>query len=172
MSDSEKLSLLSERTKVLKKVKLFIDENLDPRKPNYLSDSCKSIPEILEELHISEVDYYRVLAISPNQDFEIYYHRPPNSCFVNNYFAAGLLAWKANLDWQPVFNYYKAVSYMCSYFSKSENESSLAMKKAAEESENLKLARSYEKISVSIFITPPMFITGSCLSGIAGVMVT
>ncbi|XP_057292445.1 uncharacterized protein LOC130621150 [Hydractinia symbiolongicarpus] len=149
MSDSEKLSLLSERTKVLKKVKLFIDENLDPSKPNYLSDSCKSIPEILLELHISEVDYYRVLAISPNQDFEIYYHRPPNSCFVNNYFAVGLLAWKANLDLQPVFNYYKAVSYMCSYFSKSENESSLAMKKAAEESENLNLPDRMRKLALA-----------------------
>jgi len=30
--------------------------------------------------------------------------------FVNNYFAASLLAWKANLDLQPVFNYYKALS--------------------------------------------------------------
>ena len=29
-------------------------------------------------------------------------------------------AWQANMDLQPVFNYYKAVSYMCAYFSKSE----------------------------------------------------
>ena len=128
---------MAERYRILKKVKLYIDENLDPHKSNYLNDS-KSISEILEEIEISEADYYRVLATSPNQDFEIYYRRPPNSCFVNNYFADGILAWKANLDIQSVFNYYKAVSYMCSYFSKSESESSLAMKKAAEESETLK----------------------------------
>jgi len=44
--------------------------------------------------------------------------------FVNNYFAASLLAWKANLDLQPVFNYYKALSYMCSYFSTCNARSS------------------------------------------------
>ena len=34
---------------------------------------------------------------------------------------------------QPVFNEYKAVTYMCSYFSKSEDECSLAMRQAAKE---------------------------------------
>ena len=52
----------------------------------------------------------------------------PNSCFVNNYFEEGLTAWQANIDLQPVFNYYKAVTYMCAYFSKSEDEVSEAMK--------------------------------------------
>ena len=49
-------------------------------------------------------------------------------CFINNYFVDGLCAWEANLDIQPFFNHYKAVSYMCAYFSKSEDESSEAMK--------------------------------------------
>ena len=40
------------------------------------------------------------------------------------------MAWEANLDIQPVFNYYKAVAYMCVSVSKSESECSLAMKKA------------------------------------------
>ena len=43
------------------------------------------------------------------------------SCFVNNYFDEGLLAWEANIDLQPVFNYYKAIHYMCVYFSKTES---------------------------------------------------
>lgn len=105
MTDAEKLTLLSERIKILKKVKLYINENLNPCQPNYLNNSNKSISEILEQLDILVVDYYVVLCISPNLDFEIHYRRPPNSCFVNNYFAADLLAWKANLDLQPVFNY-------------------------------------------------------------------
>ena len=47
------------------------------------------------------------------------------------------MAWRANMDIQPVFNHYKAVSYMCAYFSKSEDETSKAMKLAAKEaSEN------------------------------------
>ena len=148
MPDSEKVIILTERSRILKKVKLYIDEYLDPRKSDN-SNNSKSISEILKELDISEDGYYRVLAISTNQDFELYYRRPPKSCFVNNYFADGLEAWKANLDFQPVFNYYKAVSYMCSYFSKSETESSIAMKKAAEESENLNLQERMRKLALA-----------------------
>ena len=68
--------------------------------------------------------------ISDDNDFQIHYKRPPNSCFVNNYFCDGLMAWEDNLDIQPVFNHYKAVAYMCACFSKSENECSVAMKQA------------------------------------------
>ena len=34
------------------------------------------------------------------------------------------------MDIQPVFNHYKAVAYIRAYLSKSENESSVAMKQA------------------------------------------
>ena len=37
------------------------------------------------------------------------------------------------MDIQPVFNEYKAVTYMCSYFSKFEDQCSAAMKQAAKE---------------------------------------
>ena len=73
------------------------------------------------------------LSISIDNGFQIHFKRAPDSCFVNNYFSEGLLAWEANLDIQPVLDYYKAVSYMCAYISKSEDESSEAMKQAAAE---------------------------------------
>ena len=57
--------------------------------------------------------------------------REPYSCFVNNYFDVGLKAWQANMDIQPVFNEYKAVTYMCNYFSKTEDHCSQAMKQVA-----------------------------------------
>ena len=36
----------------------------------------------------------------------------------------------SNMDIQPVFNHDKAVAFMCAYFSKSENKSSVVMKQA------------------------------------------
>ena len=48
--------------------------------------------------------------------------RPPNSCFVNNYFNIGLRAWQANMEIQTAFDEYKAAPCMCSYFSKSEDK--------------------------------------------------
>ena len=39
----------------------------------------------------------------------------------------------SNIDIQPAFNHYKAVTYMCVYFSKAEYETSEAIKQAAKE---------------------------------------
>ena len=84
-------------------------------------------------MSISSEEYYRALSISEDNDYELHLIRPPNSCFVNNYFSDGLKAWQVNMNIQPVFNEYKAVTYMCSYFSKSEDQCSAAMKQAAKE---------------------------------------
>ena len=148
MADTDKAIVLNERNKILKKVKFYINENLDPRKSSFVGNT-KTINEILTELSLTEQEYHSALAISSDQDYEIHYKRPPNSCFVNNYFPEGLLAWKANIDIQPVFNHYKAVSYMCSYFSKTETESSAAMKKVAKESENLNLQERMRKLALA-----------------------
>ena len=45
-----------------------------------------------------------------------------------------LLACEVNIDIQPVFDYYKATTYICSYLYKQENEYSQAMKQALKES--------------------------------------
>ena len=45
-----------------------------------------------------------------DENFELHLKRELNSYFVNNYFDAGLKSWKANMDIQPVFNEYKAVT--------------------------------------------------------------
>ena len=71
--------------------------------------------------------------MSSDSDFQIHLKRQPNVCFINNFFSEGLQAWQANIDIQPVFNHYKAVTYMCAYFSKAEDETSEAMKQAAKE---------------------------------------
>ena len=55
---------------------------------------------------------------------------------MNNYFSNGLLCWEANIDIQPVYNAHKAVTYMCSYFSKNKDKCSTLMKEALKEAEN------------------------------------
>ena len=56
--------------------------------------------------------------------------RDTRSCFVNNYNSVLLKAWRANIDLQPVTNYYKAVAYMTAYISTSEHGTSEAMSQA------------------------------------------
>ena len=124
------------RNIILKKVKNYIDNEFNPSKKNFLDKAndvyveLKSIEEILSLLEISPKDYQEALSISDDSGFQIYYKRTPNSCFVNNYFYDGLMAYQANMSMQQVFNHYKAVAYMCAYLSKSENECSVAIKQA------------------------------------------
>lgn len=73
-------------------MKDYIDQNLDPRKVNFLDLSkenyvaIKTIQEILEHIGVTESDYYEALSVSTDSDFQIHFGRPPNSCFVTNYF--------------------------------------------------------------------------------------
>ena len=99
----------------------------------------------MEELGITEQEYGNALKISDDNSYQLHLRRSTDSCFVNNYFDIGLLAWEANIDIQPVFDYYKAVTYMSSYLSKQEDECSQAMKQAFEESLEID-AGSYEQM--------------------------
>ena len=139
LAEDEKVELLKFRKSVLDKVKSYIDRFLDPKhnnlcdpeKENYTPP--KTILEILEELEIDPNDYVKCLKMSPDNSFHIHFKRSPDSCFINNYFRDGLLAWEANIDIQPVLDYQSCIAYMCAYVSKSEDESSQAMKQAAKE---------------------------------------
>ena len=118
-------------------MKNYIDNNLNPAKVNVIDPTKDnytqplSISEILDELEISKDDYYRALSISKDEDLELHLKRQPDSCFINNYFDVGLKVWQTNMDIQPVFNECKAVTHMCQYFSKTEDQCSQAMKQAA-----------------------------------------
>ncbi|XP_057310266.1 uncharacterized protein LOC130648243 [Hydractinia symbiolongicarpus] len=147
INEHRRSEILEHRENLLGKVKSYIDKNLNPLKVNFLDPlkegfcQLDDIPTILAKLDLSENEYYSALAISSDNDFQLHLKRPPNSCFVNNYFIEGLMAWEANLDIQPVFNHYKAVTYMCAYFSKSEDETSEAMKHASREAKDLKKSK-------------------------------
>ena len=119
LPEEERKNILAWRDSISKKVKVFIDEGLNPAKRNFYDKTRddyfepKTIGHILTNLNIEKVEYEHALSISDDQDFQVHLKRPPNSCFNNNYFRCGLLAWEASMDIQPVFNHYKAVSYVC-----------------------------------------------------------
>ena len=75
ISDEIKNSILSERERILLKVKEYIDKNLDPKKRNILNptkDDFEKVPEIsgiLAELNVTGRKYYSALSISSDSDF-------------------------------------------------------------------------------------------------------
>ena len=94
-----------------------MNDFLNPSKVNFFDPSrddfteVKSISKVLKELDISVEEHENALKISDDNSFQLHLRRPTDSCFVNNYFDIGLLAREANIDIQPAFDYYKAVTY-------------------------------------------------------------
>ena len=131
LDEANKSNLLDKRKEVLSLVKQQIDDVLNPSKPNY--DSTLTEDDIFNLAGVNKEAYYSALSISPDSNYELHLKRPVDSCFINNYFIAGIKGFAANVDLQPVFNHYKCITYVCSYFTKDETECSQAIINAAKE---------------------------------------
>ena len=149
LDDEKKSRILNRCKEILSLVKQKIDEVLNPSKENY--DTSLTEADILNSIGVSEDEYYWALSISPDSDFDLHLKRPVDSCFINNYFVAGIKGFAANVDLQPVFNHYKCVTYVCSYFTKDETECSQAIANAAKEdkSSNMSIRDGLKKIGAA-----------------------
>ena len=157
LNQVDKCGILSKRNNILGQVKKYFDNNLDPNSKRFSNDL--SIQQVLCSMGITEEDYYWALSILPDDDYEIHLKRSTESCFVNIYNPVLLKEWEANLDIQPEHNYFKALTYMTAYFSKSESEVSESLKQATKEikNQNLNVHDAVKKIAYS-------FISSSQLS--------
>ena len=153
MDNDIKSNILARRQKILSKVKQKIDDVLNPNKLTYEAHLTQN--EILNDIGIAEQDYEWAISISSDSDYELHLKRPLDSCFINNYFIAWLKGFAANVDLQPVFNYYKCITYVCSYFTKDENECSQAILNAAKEAKesNLRVRDGLKKIGAAFLST-------------------
>ena len=149
MPDEQKVVVLKKRNEILCCVKEKINEKLDPSKRDY--DSSTSAEDVLAMCKVSKDEYNWALSISADSGFELHLKRAVDSCFINNYFEAGIKGFRANVDLQPVFNHYKCIMYVCSYFSKDETECSQAIMNAAREAKenNLNIRESLRKVGTA-----------------------
>ena len=146
LDDERKTSILTRRREILGLVKQKIDEVLNPSKESY--DDTLTETDILNSIGITEDEYCWALSIS--QDSR-HLKRPVDNCFINNYFPAGIKGFAANVDLQPVFNHYKCITYVCSYFTKDETECSQAITNAAREAKasNMDIRDGLKKIGAA-----------------------
>ena len=89
--------------------------------------------EFLENVaKINFVDYIRCIKSSLNAP-KVFLKRKPNEMRINLFNGKILLAWKANLDIQIVFEPYGCASYIVGYISKSQRGMSIQLDAAAKE---------------------------------------
>ena len=153
LDEGARTNILERRTQILSSVKQKIDEIFNPSKIDY--NTSLTDTDILKSIDITEEQYYWALSISPDSDFELHLKRPVDSCFINNYFVAGIKGFAANVDLQPVFNHYKCITYVCSYFTKDETECSQAITNAAKEAKaaNMNIRDGLKKIGAAFLST-------------------
>ena len=154
LGDELKQPILKKQKEILTSVKEKINTVLNPSKSEDY-DPKLTETDIFSSLGITEKEYYNALSISPDSDYDLHLKRPLDSCFINNYFVAGIKGFAANVDLQPVFNHYKCITYVCSYFTKDETERSQAIINAAKEAKtnNLSVAEGLRKISAPFLST-------------------
>ncbi len=126
---------------------------LNPSKSTY--EPLATPNNILDDVGVTKEEYQWTMSISPDSDYELPLKRPLDSCFINNYFIVGLKGFAANVDLQPVFNNYKCITYVCSYFTKDETECSQAIINAAKEAKqcNLSIRDGLKKIGAAFLST-------------------
>ena len=90
LSFVNKNEILNEKSRILKLVPEYVNDQLTSSKHNIYEhtreeyEQSKSIDKILELLHLSVDEYDNNLAISEDDDFQIYLRLTPNFCFVKN----------------------------------------------------------------------------------------
>ena len=107
LDESMKSKMLQNRNEILSLVKQKIDEVLNPSLSTY--NSLLTEDDIFTSIGISKDQYLSALSISSDSNYELHLKRSLDSCFINNYFIAGLKGFGANVDLQPVFDHYKCM---------------------------------------------------------------
>ena len=136
---------------------------MNPSKENY--DGTITENDIFNSAGVTEDEYYWALSISADSDFDLHLKRPIDSCFINNYFVAGIKGFVANVDLQPVFNHYKCITYVCSYFTKDETECSQAIANAAKEarSSNTNIRDGLKKLELLFSLQGRLALKNVCI---------
>ena len=88
--------------------------------------------QLLKDLDVTEQNYILAIRSSLNCP-TIYLKRKPNELRVNNYNAACLSAWRANMDIQFVLDVYACAMYIVSYISKPQKGMSELLRKGCDE---------------------------------------
>ena len=104
MPEKIKALVLSETKEILLQIKDYISDFLNLSTTHFFDYSqddftgINLISEVLKELNTSEEEHENALKVSDE------------------------LVWAANINIQPVFDYYKALTYMCSYLPKQDDK--------------------------------------------------
>mgnify|MGYP001800157717 CR=1 FL=1 len=117
-----------------------------------------SFDQLLLNLNITEEDYVNAISSSINAP-TVFLKRNLNELRVNNYNAACLKAWRANMDIQFVLDVYGCAVYIVNYISKGQKGMSELLRQACTEARkgNLNIKQQVRDIGSKFVINVEIF---------------
>ena len=81
--------------------------------------------------NISYEDYIMAIKKAPRHGSTVLIKRDIDEIYVNNYNPEWLKAWNANLDIQPVLDFFAVITYVTDYWAKSDEGITQHLREAA-----------------------------------------
>ena len=128
LSDSEKESILQDRSAILNKV-------LNALTNKEVMTAYDNIEDLFHDLNIDYEHYEACLLISDHGN-NVILKRNLSEIFVNNYNPTFLKLWNANMDIQICTDAYAVLTYITEYFTKGESELTFKLRDVFNQSKN------------------------------------
>ena len=127
----KKVAQLMEDDDVINEIMEQIPKSKSDMEEKYRKDRKQRIQELLKRANVSEEDYIAALENSP-KGYTIVLKRDLDEMMVNSYNPEWLNNWNANIDVQPVHDFFGAITYVTEYWGKDESKTMVAIKSALE----------------------------------------
>ena len=88
-------------------------------KEQYVINRNERIKDLLKVADVGYETYLEALA-SSNRGFSVVQARDLDEIYINSYNIEWLRAWNANLDIQPVLDYFAVITYVTDYYAKDD----------------------------------------------------
>ena len=146
---AERKSLREQSERTLNKVREVMDcdeliEEIMAMHPKSLDDTVEEnsrgrkarILELLNIADVTEEEYIEALEYSP-KGYTVVLRRDIDEMMVNNYNPEWIINWDANIDIQPVKDFFGAITYVTEYWAKDESKTLAKIQEAVKESKDM-----------------------------------
>ena len=129
MSDVEQI--LRDKEKMAQLLEIGTDREQSEKE--YIDNKNKRIDAMLELAgDIKYEDYIMAIKKTRKRGSTVLLERDLNEIYINNYNPEWTLAWNANLDIQPVFDYFAVITYVTDYWAKPDEGLTALLREAAQ----------------------------------------
>ena len=115
------------------------------------SSKVERIREICKRAGVKYKDYITALGVS-SRGYSVVFERDIHEIFTNPYNEGWMRAWNANLDVQPVLDFFAVVTYVTDYYSKDDSGTMEVLKKALKD-KNLTDVKEKMKVHANVYLT-------------------